>query len=382
VSLASLYKSQVKSAQAKLKAARSTRDRKRRSFGDAEKALQQLKKRIAQTRSEAQRKSYESQVESKSRKVDSTRDAFHKAEEDVTKAEENVTEAEQKLQKQEEADKKSAERKAEQDRQRREQKERLEKQRRDREAQQAENERAAKEAAQDDEIRLLSDRASELELRLLEAELKAAPAEVTVLFLAANPQGDKPLRLDKETRQIQKKMREAEFRDSIFLEWRPARQVGDLIQDLNEVRPTVLHFSGHGNRRALAFEDENEDAAFLTNDQLAKLLAAAPEKIRLAVFNSCDSAPQAELAVSHVELAIGMDAPVGDRIAQTFAGQFYNSLGFGNSVAKAFEQAVFQVEIEHGTGQEIPKLFHANGVDPQTVVLVNPDNEDPPQPGD
>jgi myosin heavy subunit len=375
VSLTSLYKSQVKSAQAKLKSVRSTRDRKRRSYRDAEKNLGQLKKRIGQTRSESQKKSYESQAESKSRQVDSARQAFVGAEEDVSKAEEKLAEVEQKLQKQEEADEKAAERKAKQSRQRQKQKERLQKQQKERQARQTENERIAREAARDEEIRHLGDRASDLELRLLEAELKAAPAEVTVLFLASSPKDEPPLRLDKETREIQKRMRSSGFPESIFIEWRLARQLPDLVQDLNEVRPNVLHFSGHGNSGELAFEDKSEKAVSLTNEQLLKLLTAAPERIRLVLFNSCNSAAQAELATAHVELAIGMEAPVGDRVAQTFAGQFYNSLGFGLSVAQAFEQAVLQIEMEHGAGHEVPKLFFADDVDPATVVLVNPENE-------
>jgi hypothetical protein len=68
-----------------------------------------------------------------------------------------------------------------------------------------------------------------------------------------------------------------------------------------------------------------------------------------------------------------MNAPIHDEIAKTFAGQFYNSLGFGKSVGESFRQAVLQVELEHGTGQDVPQLFTADGVDAETVVLVNPD---------
>jgi CHAT domain-containing protein len=164
------------------------------------------------------------------------------------------------------------------------------------------------------------------------------------------------------------------YRDSIFFEWRLARQVSDLIQDLNETRPNILHFSGHGDSRELVFEDGEGHADPLTNDQLGRLLDAAPSQIRLVVFNSCDSASQARLATKRVDLAIGMEATVDDDAAQTFAAEFYNSLGFGNSVAKAFEQARFQVEAEHGEGHEVPQLFWADGIDPHTIALVNPDD--------
>jgi len=339
-----------------------------------EKALGGLQQRITKASSESQRRSYESQAQSKSGQLERARDAQVRAEQDLSKAEEKLGTAESKLREEEQKDRDSARRKEEQERKRQEQKDRLEGQRKEREAKRLETERAAREALQDQEIGVLHGRAAELEERLIESERKAAPPEVTVLFLAASPRDEPPLRLDKETREIQKRMRASEFRDSIFIEWRLARQLPDLIQDLNEVQPDVLHFSGHGNEAALAFEDDAGNSIALTNEQLDKLFAAAPNPIRLVVFNSCNSAVQAELAVKHVAVAVGMEATVGDREAQTFAGQFYNSLGFGNSIGQAFEQARFQTEVEHGKGFEVPKLFSADGVDPQTVILVNPDS--------
>jgi hypothetical protein len=115
----------------------------------------------------------------------------------------------------------------------------------------------------------------------------------------------------------------------------------------------------------------------LGNDLLARLLSSSSKRIRLAVFNSCQSASQAEVACQHIELAIGMSTNVGDEPAKTFAAQFYNSLGFGHSVAQAFEQAKLQVALEHGDGDHAPELFAAPGVDPATVVLVDPDRQSP-----
>jgi hypothetical protein len=68
-----------------------------------------------------------------------------------------------------------------------------------------------------------------------------------------------------------------------------------------------------------------------------------------------------------------MESSIGDETAKTFAAQLYNSLGFGLSVGEAFRQATLQVELAHGEDQDVPKLFAAAGVDPETVVIVNPD---------
>lgn len=302
---------------------------------------------------------------------------------DVSKAENKLTEAEQKLREAEIKEREQEAKKAERERRQREQRERSERQREEREARQrkraeemAEQRRAAEDAARASQIDVLEHRSTELEERLAEAERREAPSEVTVLFLASSPEDQATLRLDQETREIQKRIRTADFRDSIWVEWRLARQLPDLLQDLNEVGPDILHFSGHGSDAELAFEDADGMTRGLSNQQLGRLLEAAGGGIRLVVFNSCDSATQAKVAVERVEVAIGMETAIDDEAAKIFAGQFYNALGFGESIGQAFRQATFQMEAEGVGDHEIPQLHHADGIDPETVVLVNPNGSD------
>ena len=77
-------------------------------------------------------------------------------------------------------------------------------------------------------------------------QLKALPDRITVLFMAANPSDTKQLMLDEEVRAIQKNIRLSEYRDSIHFESRWAVRSGDIIQAINETKPTIIHFSGHG----------------------------------------------------------------------------------------------------------------------------------------
>jgi hypothetical protein len=74
------------------------------------------------------------------------------------------------------------------------------------------------------------------------------------------------------------------------LEYRPAARVTDLLQHLNDVEPDIAHFSGHGADAGLAFQDANDKLPLLTNEELERLLDACPSGLKLAVFNSCDSA--------------------------------------------------------------------------------------------
>ena len=66
-----------------------------------------------------------------------------------------------------------------------------------------------------------------------------------ILFLAANPAGSQ-LQLDVESRAIEQKIRSTEHRDSLELVTKWAVRPDDLLEYLNEYRPHVVHFSGHG----------------------------------------------------------------------------------------------------------------------------------------
>jgi hypothetical protein len=367
MAMVSSYKNQLKSAESAVTSARRDRDRKRTKLRGVEKDIKKLEDKLRQARSKSQVRITESQLRMKNGSLASASRDLERAESALSKAEDKVGEKQKKLRNEEERERKETEKKSAEAKKRAEREEGRRREQEKRAAQIAEAERAAREAQQDDRI-------GELEERLLESERQKAPPEITVLFLASSPQNEIPLRLDKETREIQKRMRESEHRDSIFVEWRLARQLGDLIQDLNEVRPNILHFSGHGNDAELAFEDDAGCSSPLSNEQIKHLLGAAPEPIRLILFNSCNSLSQAQVSAEHVDIAIGMETAIGDDEARTFAGQFYNALGFGASVAKAFDQARLQIEFEHGDGRHIPRLIAADGVDPATVVLVNPDN--------
>jgi hypothetical protein len=71
--------------------------------------------------------------------------------------------------------------------------------------------------------------------------------KIKVLFLASNPIGTSTLSLDKELRLITRKIRSSEYRDAIDLIPCLATQADDFIDFLNQHRPDILHFSGHGS---------------------------------------------------------------------------------------------------------------------------------------
>src|SRR5262249_46100407 len=73
-------------------------------------------------------------------------------------------------------------------------------------------------------------------------------AKHTILFLAANPSGSTQLALDREARAIHVELERAGFRDEFDFQTRWAAEPLDLLRELRKLKPTVVHFSGHGEK--------------------------------------------------------------------------------------------------------------------------------------
>lgn len=209
--------------------------------------------------------------------------------------------------------------------------------------------------------------------RLTTEQLWGLPEKIRVLFFAADPLKDNRLRLDREVRNIAERLRMSEYRDSVELESRWAVRPGDLLQALNESTPRVVHFSGHGSADELLFEDEAGNPKPISKEAMTRFIEVGSDHVRVVVFNACYTRNQAEEAARHVDVAIGMNAPISDETAAKFAEQFYSAIGFGASVKRAFDQALARVGLEGLPGEKIPELFAREGVDPHEVVLVRPD---------
>ena len=163
--------------------------------------------------------------------------------------------------------------------------------------------------------------------------------KVKILFLAANPKASTLLRLDEEIRQIQGKIRAAEFRDHFDLQSRWAVRPLDLLQAFNEIRPHIVHFSGHGSIDSeLVLEDDQGAARPVSVEAIQSLFGALKDNIRLVLLNACHSESQARAVSTSIDCTVGMNEAIGDDAAITFASTFYGALAFGRSVGQAFEQ--------------------------------------------
>jgi hypothetical protein len=159
-----------------------------------------------------------------------------------------------------------------------------------------------------------------------------------ILFLAANPAGSQ-LQLEVESRAIEHKIRSTDHRDSLELVTKWAVRPDDLLEYLNEYRPHVVHFSGHGTEdEQIILVDESLRAIPVSSAALKQLFTTLKDNIRVVLLNACYSQDQAEAIVEVIDCAIGMKQEIGDEASIAFAASFYRAVGYGHSVNDAFEQ--------------------------------------------
>ena len=228
---------------------------------------------------------------------------------------------------------------------------------------------------------LLRERALQVGEEIEQAIRPQQPVDkLTILFLAANPQDTQKLALDKEVRSITDAIRRSEGRDGIEFFSRWAVQSLDILQAINETDPEIIHFSGHGSEKGeIVLDDGSGNMAMVSKEAMAAAVASASKKVRLIFFNACFSQKEAQAVVEKVEAAIGMNTEIGDEAAIVFAAQFYSSVGFGQNLQQALDQAKAALLLKGIAEENTPVLYVKKGLSAQEIVMV--DREAAPKSG-
>jgi hypothetical protein len=225
-----------------------------------------------------------------------------------------------------------------------------------------------------------------------------------ILFLAANPSGTDRLALDEEARAIQVELERSGFRDCFELVTRWAVKPLDLLRELRRLKPTVVHFSGHGGhgghggpavagehrpgpaphrgiagelrphgseqRHGLCFQGSDGRPQLVSAQALEQTFGAAGSSVRLVVLNACYSELQAEALLAHVDCVVGMNGAILDDAARSFAIGFYGGLAEHESIAAAYKQGRAAISLDGLPDSDRPQLKVRPGVDASQHVLA------------
>ncbi|HEY0017949.1 MAG TPA: CHAT domain-containing protein [Longimicrobium sp.] len=203
-------------------------------------------------------------------------------------------------------------------------------------------------------------------------------SKVKVLFFAADPlsiasDGSTPrLLLDEEVRRIRKRVHTALFGSMLEFDWRLAGRTQDLQQAIEETRPRIVHFSGHGGRKGLVLLGaDGRTPRPVDTPVLRELFEKDPGVIQVVVLTACYSRPQAEAIKEVVGCAIGTRDRISDEASIIFSAKFYSAIASGRSVQDAFERARLALRLEHPDEGDILEILHRDDVNPAKIVLVS-----------
>ncbi|SRR6266404_1621694 len=205
--------------------------------------------------------------------------------------------------------------------------------------------------------------------------------KIKVLFVAANPLDSDRLKLDEEIRAISSKIRASEHRDLLQLQAVWAVRPDDLLQALNEHRPDIVHFSGHGTASGeIVLLDDNGAAKPVSATAMTALFRTLKDNIHVVVLNACYSRSQAEAITDVIDCSIGMNTAIGDEAAIVFAASFYRALGFGRSLQDAFDQGRTALLLEGIPEADTPELLMNAGLDSSQLFILREDDAPEYQP--
>ena len=194
-------------------------------------------------------------------------------------------------------------------------------------------------------------------------------SKVKILFLASMPDDQTRLRLDKEFREIDARIRASKYRDDLELVSAWAVRARDLQEVLLREQPQIVHFSGHGSKsEELCLEDDAGKTQAVSKAALTGLFRILKDNVRIVVLNACYSRPQAKAITEVIDFAVGMKRAIGDKAAIEFASAFYQALGYRRSVQTAFELGCNALQLQGIPEEDTPDLLVRHGADSAHAV--------------
>lgn len=178
-----------------------------------------------------------------------------------------------------------------------------------------------------------------------------------ILILSANPKDTNTVRLDEEVREIQTALKRANNRSLFEIVTSSAIRVDDLRRALLDYKPSIVHFSGHGEgSQGLALENDLGQTQLVSTQALASLFKLFQENVECVLLNACYSEAQAVAIHQHIDCVIGMLTAIGDQTAIKFAVGFYDALGAGKPYDDCFELGRASIDLEGIAESETPVI--------------------------
>ena len=182
-----------------------------------------------------------------------------------------------------------------------------------------------------------------------------------LLFLASNPSGVTPLGLDREVRGITNGLRPLERRGRLSFTQHWALRSDELASVLQEYLPHFVHISCHGAAGDLMLEDSMGRHVRVPEKVVTRIFALFAGTIRCVIFTSGITPSAAQELSEEIDCVISFEgSSIADDSIIRFSSAFYETLGNGHDVRRAFDIACLSLATTGESGE--PKLYAKAGV--------------------
>jgi hypothetical protein len=190
----------------------------------------------------------------------------------------------------------------------------------------------------------------------------------SILIVCASPIDQDRLRLNAEVKNIRHALERSKNREQWTIVSNEAVTVDDLRRSLLDLKPTILHFSGHGDANGICFEDDSGESNSTCAESLVKLLHHFKENLKCVILNSCYSEAQARIIREEIDYIIGMNSAIEDASARRFAVAYYDAIFAGTDFRTAFDLACTCLDLNKLDNSDVPIFIAGNHLDEVTIA--------------
>jgi hypothetical protein len=198
-----------------------------------------------------------------------------------------------------------------------------------------------------------------------------------VLFLYANCEGRKTLRLDEEARIFKEAFRKSTGATIFTQDVEHAVRREELAEYLSRHKPRVLIISGHGEAdKGPLFAGDEFPAVLNLMEDTVSVIKNYFENLEVVIFNCCESEKIALELIKYIKCTIGTTICVDDDPAKAFTRGFFTILFEQNSVRNAYDEGLRHYNMSLYLRNEKHYNIHfQDGID--DIVPLIPNSEDP-----
>lgn len=156
-----------------------------------------------------------------------------------------------------------------------------------------------------------------------------------LLAIQSNPDDNVKLRMDREIKEVNRVISPLAAHDFECI-YRHAITISELPGLITREKPDIIHFSGHGNKKTLCFEDKTGNSDKIDEQSLAEIFNETAKGVVCLVINACESESLASALTRYVPYVISFPGKIEDELSEVFSITFYENLSLGHSVQSAF----------------------------------------------